>query len=96
MILSDFLSYQPALTLMAKNVLQIVKKVPVVSFQNKLDKNGSGRPEDSHLQSPTEPYVNLSTHTAHVSPTVETFLLQRDAERNSLLPVTWLASPSLS
>ena len=56
----------------------------------------SGRPEESHLQSPTEPYVNLSTHTAHVSPTVETFLLQRDAERYSLLPVTWLASPSLS
>ena len=56
----------------------------------------SGRPEDSHLQAPSDPDVSLSTHTAHASRAVETFLLQRDAERNSLLPVTWLASPSLS
>ncbi len=55
----------------------------------------SGRPEDSHLQSPTEPYVSLSTHTARVSRAVETLRLQRDAERTSLLPVSLVGKPLL-
>ena len=59
-------------------------------------KKRPGRPEDSHLQSPTDPDVSLSTHTARASHAIETLLIQRDVERNSLLPATWLASPSLS
>ncbi len=42
----------------------------------------SGRPEEFHLQSPTEPYVNLSIHTAPVSHSLETSQFQADAERN--------------
>jgi hypothetical protein len=42
----------------------------------------SGRPEGSHLQSPSEPYVNLSIHTAPVSHSLEASQFQADAERN--------------
>jgi len=53
-----------------------------------------GRPEESHHQSPTDPYVNLSAHTARASHSLEAFRLQADAERNKLLPASWLtASP---
>ena len=34
----------------------------------------SGRPEEFHLQSPTEPYVNLSIHTAPASLAIDVFL----------------------
>jgi hypothetical protein len=39
-----------------------------------------GRPEEFHLQSPTDPYVNLSIHTARATggrlpPSVETIRL---------------------
>jgi hypothetical protein len=37
-----------------------------------------GRPEESHLQSPTDPYVSLSTHTARVSHSLEASQLQVD------------------
>ena len=40
-----------------------------------------GRPEESHLQSPTDPYVSLSTHTARVSHFLEASRLQVDEER---------------
>jgi len=40
-----------------------------------------GRPEESHHQSPTDPYVNLSAHTARVSHSLEASRLQVDAER---------------
>ena len=46
----------------------------------------SGRPEESHLQSPTVPYVNLSIHTAPASHTLETSRLQADAESNPAHP----------
>ena len=39
-----------------------------------------GRPEEFHLQSPTDPYVNLSIHTARANHTLETFPLQGDVE----------------
>jgi len=50
----------------------------------------SGRPEESHLQSPSEPCVNLSIHTAPASHPLETSRSQADAERTRLLPVAWL------
>ncbi len=42
-----------------------------------------GRPEESHHQSPTEPYVNLSIHTARASRSLETSRLPSDAERRA-------------
>ncbi len=33
----------------------------------------SGRPEEFHLQSPTESDINLSIHPAPVSPSLKTF-----------------------
>jgi hypothetical protein len=50
-----------------------------------------GRPEESHLQTPTDPYVSLSTHTARASHTLEASRLQVDAEKKGSLPVIWLA-----
>ena len=50
----------------------------------------SGRPEESHLQSPSEPYVNLSIHTAPVSLPLETSRSKAYAKRTRLLPVSWL------
>ncbi|MDH3574408.1 MAG: hypothetical protein OEM90_12455, partial [Desulfobacteraceae bacterium] len=48
-----------------------------------LNKDGitgqSGRPEEFHLQPPSEPCVNLSIHTAPVSHSLETSRLQADA-----------------
>jgi hypothetical protein len=46
----------------------------------------SGRPEEFHLQSPSEPYVNLSIHTAPASHSLETSRSQADAERNPVPP----------
>jgi hypothetical protein len=46
----------------------------------------SGRPEESHLQSPSEPYVNLSIHTAPASHSLETSRSHADAERNPVPP----------
>jgi hypothetical protein len=40
-----------------------------------------GRPEESHLQSPTVPYVSLSTHTARASLSPGTSQPQADIER---------------
>ena len=54
-----------------------------------------GRPEGLHLQSPTDPYVSLSTRTARASLSRATSPLHGDAESSSLLPVAWLASPLL-
>ena len=45
-----------------------------------------GRPEEFHLQSPTEPYVNLSIHTARASHSLETSRSQAYAECVQLLP----------
>ncbi len=42
----------------------------------------SGRPEEFHLQPPSEPCVNLSIHTAPVSHSLETSQFQADEERN--------------
>ena len=53
-----------------------------------------GRPEEFHLQSPTDPYVSLSTHTARASHTLETFPLQGDVEsRCSSQSPGWHDSP---
>src|SRR5215210_3301331 len=54
-----------------------------------------GRPEGLHLQSPTDPYVNLAIHTARASLSPEVSPPQGNAERISLLPVAWLASALL-
>ena len=54
-----------------------------------------GRPEELHLQSPTDPYVSLSTRTARASLSRVASPLHSDAESSSLLPVAWLASPLL-
>jgi len=40
-----------------------------------------GRPEESHLKSPTDPYVSLSTHTARASLPLEASQPQADIER---------------
>ena len=53
-----------------------------------------GRPEESHLQSPTDPYVSLSTRTARASPSRAASPLHGDAESHRLLPVPWL-TPAL-
>ena len=52
-----------------------------------------GRPEESHHQSPTEPYVNLSIHTARASRALETLRLPGDAERRA--PPSVLVGPTL-
>jgi hypothetical protein len=46
----------------------------------------SGRPEEFHLQSPTDPYVNLSIHTAPASLTLETSRFQSDAGSETAPP----------
>jgi hypothetical protein len=46
----------------------------------------SGRPEEFHLQSPREPCVNLSIHTAPASIPLETSRSQAYAKRTRLLP----------
>src|SRR5512139_1588031 len=51
-----------------------------------------GRPEEFHHQSPTEPYVNLSAHTARVSHSLGASRHQADKEREKLLPDLWLAT----
>ena len=50
----------------------------------------SGRLEEFHLQSPTQPYVNLSIHTAPASHPLETSQSQADAESNPAPPHTWV------
>jgi hypothetical protein len=50
-----------------------------------------GRPEEFHHQSPTEPYVNLSAHTARASHSLGASRHQADKERDKLLPDFWLA-----
>ena len=51
----------------------------------------SGRPEEFHLQSPSEPYVNLSIHTARASHELETSRSQADTDMIQLLPIIGLA-----
>ncbi len=51
----------------------------------------SGRPEEFHLQSPTEPYVNLSTHTAPASLALGTSRSQADAGSYPAPPSSRLA-----
>jgi len=46
----------------------------------------SGRPEESHPQSPTVPYVNLSIHTAPASHPLETFQFQAGKVNNPAPP----------
>jgi len=46
----------------------------------------SGRPEEFHLQSPTDPYVNLSIHTAPASLTLGTSQSQADARSKTAPP----------
>jgi hypothetical protein len=53
-----------------------------------------GRPEESHHQSPTDPYVSFSTHTARVSLSLETSQSQADAESDLAPPHTGLAATS--
>ena len=49
-----------------------------------------GRPEGFHHQSPTDPYVNLSIHTALVSHPLDTSRFQTDTESIQFLPVSRL------
>ena len=46
----------------------------------------SGRPEEFHLQSPLDPYVNLSIHTAPASLTLGTLRSQADAGSRTAPP----------
>jgi hypothetical protein len=46
----------------------------------------SGRPEEFHLQSPSDPHVNLSIHTAPASLPLETSRSKAYAKRTRLLP----------
>ena len=46
----------------------------------------SGRPEEFHLQSPPEPYVNLSIHTAPARLTLGTSQSQADAGNKTAPP----------
>src|SRR5882724_2045461 len=45
-----------------------------------------GRLEESHLQSPTDPYVNLSIHTARASHSLKTSWPQGDTEKSNAPP----------
>ena len=56
----------------------------------------SGRPEEFHLQSPSEPCVNLSIHTAPASIPLETSRSQADAEKNPAPPPLQRGWPSLA
>jgi len=49
-----------------------------------------GRPVESHHQSPTDPYVNLSAHTAPVSLPLESSRSQAYIEKIKFLPVSRL------
>ena len=49
-----------------------------------------GRPEEFHLQSPTDPYVNLSIHTARASHDIAVSRLQRVTKDPTFLPVARL------
>ena len=51
----------------------------------------SGRPEEFHLQSPTDPYVNLSIHTAPASHPLQIFRFQAYTANKSAPPSKWLA-----
>ena len=51
-----------------------------------------GRPEEFHHQSPPEPYMNLSAHTARASHSLGASRHQVDKEREKLLPDPWLAT----
>jgi|ERR1019366_9226941 hypothetical protein len=50
-----------------------------------------GRPEEFHLQSPTDPYLNLSIHTARASQDLAASRPQGATEHPTLLPVARLA-----
>jgi hypothetical protein len=63
-------------------------------LDNKAD--APGRPEESHHQSPTEPHVNLSIHTARASRSLQTSRPPGDAESQAPPTVSWLAILSLS
>src|SRR5262245_13684403 len=54
-----------------------------------------GRPEDLHLQSPTDPYVSLSTRTARASRFRAASSPHGDAESHRFLPGSWLTLLSL-
>ena len=57
--------------------------------------NVSGRLEEFHLQSPTDPYVNLSIHTAPASLAPGTSRSQADAEVDSSSQFPgWLPPPA--
>ena len=55
-----------------------------------------GRPEEFHLQPPTEPYVTLASYTARTSHALAGSRPQDDAESHMLLPVTWLTGLATS
>jgi hypothetical protein len=50
----------------------------------------SGRPEEFRLQSPSEPYVNLSIHTAPAAILLKPHGLKPTQKETRLLPVAWL------
>ncbi len=56
----------------------------------------SGRPEEFHLQSPTDPYVNLSIHTAPTSLALGTSRPQADAGSRTAPPSLLVGQDFLS
>ena len=56
-------------------------------FDQSMESGGAG---EFHPHAPTDPYVNLSIHTAPASLPLETSRSQADAERVRFLPVAWL------
>src|SRR5262245_41891740 len=71
--------------------IRLTALVPIMFFPSGLALHPPGRPEELHLQSPADPYVNLAIHTARASPFLAVSPPQGDAESEVLLPVSWLA-----
>ena len=63
-------------------------KRALVSSEKSIGESGSAG--EFHPHAPTDPYVNLSIHTAPVSRFLETSQSQAYAKRTRLLPVSWL------
>jgi len=59
----------------------ISENYPLFSKNQPTKMSMPGRPVEFHHQSPTDPYVSLSTHTARASPLPEASQPQADIER---------------
>jgi len=67
-------------------ILRGYEESQILWFAQNLKITESSSPGESHPQALTDPYVNLSIHTAPVSHTLEISRLQADAESNPVPP----------